>query len=71
MRNIQPEADAIDTLKTFPFLNSPTNLNELKEELPMHLAKVTDLNPKIECLDWWKENEHSLSCWARAAQKVF
>ena len=71
MRDIQPDADAIDTLKTFPFLNSPTNLNELKEELPMYLAKVTDLNPKIECLDWWKENEHSLPCWAHAARKIF
>ena len=71
MRDIQPDADVIDTLKTFPFLNSPTNLNELKEELPMYLAKVTDLNPKIECLDWWKENEHSLPCWAHAARKIF
>ena len=68
---IQPDANAIDALHVFPFLEVPTDIKGLKEELPTYLAKVIDLDPKVECLDWWKQNESILPCWAHAARKVF
>ena len=67
---IQPDADAINALKSFPFLNSKTILDGLKEELPSYFAKVTDIDPSIDILQWWNQNESALPCWAAAARKV-
>ena len=70
INDIQPNADAINALKSFPFLNSKTILDGLKEELPSYLAKVTDIDPSIDILQWWNQNESALPCWAAAARKV-
>jgi len=70
INDIQPNADAINALKSFPFLNSKTILDGLKGELPSYLAKVSDIDPSIDILQWWKQNESALPCWAAAARKV-
>ena len=70
INDIQPDADAINALKSFSFLNSKTVLDGLKEELPSYLAKVTDIDPSIDILQWWNQNESALPCWAAAARKV-
>ena len=70
MKDIQPDAEAINSVKAFPFLDSQTVLNGLKQELPSYLAKVVDLDPAIDILQWWHRNESDLPCWAAAARKV-
>ena len=70
MNDIQPDAEAINCVKAFPFLDSQTVLNGLKQELPSYLAKVGDLDPEIDILQWWHRNESDLPCWAAAACKV-
>ena len=50
LKDIQPDAEAINSVKAFPFLDSQTVLNGLKQELPSHLAKVCDLDPEIDIL---------------------
>ena len=39
IKNIQPEVEAINSLKAFLFLDLQTVLNGLKQELPLYLAK--------------------------------
>jgi len=51
-------------------LNSKTILDGLKGELPSYLAKVSDIDPSIDILQWWNQNESALPCWAAAAHKV-
>ena len=54
---IKPEAEVVNTLNCFPFLDSSRILDGLKNELPLYLAKVTDVSEDISCLEWWKLNE--------------
>ena len=70
INDIQPNVEAINALKSFPFLNSKTILDGLKGELPSYLAKVTDIDSSIDILQWWNQNESALPCWATAARKV-
>ena len=70
LKDIQPDAEAVNTVKAFPFLNSQAVLDGLKQELPIYLAKVIDLDPEIDILQWWHRNESELPCWAAAARKV-
>ena len=70
MNNIQPNAEAIDALKAFPFLNSQAILDGLIGELSSYLSKVSDIDPNIDIIHWWKQNESTLLCWAAAVRKV-
>ena len=70
LKDIQPDAEAINSVKAFSFLDSQTILNGLKQELPSYQAKVIDLDPAIDILRWWHQNEHDLPCWAASACKV-
>lgn len=67
---IRPEADVVNTLNCFPFLDSSSILDGLKNELPLYLAKAADVSEDISCLEWWKLNEQGLPCWSAAAKKV-
>ena len=66
---MKPDASAINELKAFPFLDDII-LNGLKQELPSYLAKVADVRPNIDILQWWKNNAQELPTWANAASKV-
>lgn len=35
-----------------------------------YLAKVSDIDPDTDILQWWQQNGLVLLCWAAAAQKV-
>ena len=39
---LKPDLSAVDKLKAFPFLNSKTVLDRIKQELPLYLAKAAD-----------------------------
>jgi len=71
LKDIQPDVQALDSVKAFPFLDSQTILDGLKQELPSYQAKVMDLDPTIDILQWWHQNERDLPCWAATARKVF
>lgn len=62
---IQPNADAISSLSVFPFFSAEV-LEGLKAELPVYLAKATDVAPNLNCLEWWKQSETSLPHWSAA-----
>ena len=49
---MQPDANAIDGLVAFPFLNDPDTLSLLKTELPDYMAKATDVSFEMEPLEW-------------------
>ena len=70
LKDIQPDVEAINSVEAFPFLDSQTILNGRKQELPSYQAKVIDLDPAIDILQWWHQNEHDLPCWAASARKV-
>ena len=50
MNDIHPNADAINALASFSFLNSKEILDGLKGELPSYQAKVSDVDPSIDNL---------------------
>jgi len=53
---LQPQANTINTLQCFPFLNISDNILNLNE-LPLYLARVKDISENISCTEWWKLNE--------------
>ena len=60
---MQPNANAIDGLAVFPFLNNPTILSNLKLELPEYLVKAEDVSADMAPLEWWERQEHNLPFW--------
>ena len=69
MYDMQPNASCIDSLKLFPFYKTE-EIERLKAELPLYLARASDVDTAINPLLWWKRNASDLPCWAAAAQKV-
>ena len=69
MYDIQPNATCIDSLKQFPFYEVD-EIEGLKPELLLYLAKASDVDTSINPLLWWKCNASDLPCWAAAARKV-
>ena len=67
---MKPDAPAIDSLKAFPFLDNPTVLDALKQELATYLAKAADTSPSVQPLLWWKNNSEDLPNWSAAVRKV-
>ena len=67
---LHPSAADIDSLGSFPFLNSEELLSSLKAELPVYLAKADGVDSDTDCMKWWKECETTLPTWAAAARKV-
>ena len=49
-------------------LNSQSVLDGLKAELPSYLAKMSYVDPNINVLQWWEQNESALPYWAAAAR---
>ena len=69
---MQPTTSTVDEdLKKTPFLNTPQELNDLKEELPTHLARASDTNENFDILEWWKRNSSHLPKWSAAAKRIF
>ena len=66
---LHPDATSVDHLRAFPFLHDE-ELSGLKEELPNYLAKVSDVAPDIDPLEWWKHHEKELPKWASTLRKV-
>lgn len=69
MVEIQPSAQDIDAMKCFPFLKG-TVIDNLKQELPVYLAKAEDLDEAADPLQWWKRHSEDLPYWSTAAEKV-
>ena len=67
---LKPDSNAINDLMSFPFLNDPTTLVDLKRELPDYLAKAADVSQEVTTVEWWKRHQNDLPKWASAAQKV-
>ena len=60
----------IDSLSVIPFLNNPDTIASLKTELPIYLAKSDAVDPNVNILEWWKDNEEDLPNWSSAAKVV-
>ena len=68
---LRPTISDIDSLKSFPFLDS-TILPELKAELADYIAAAGGVVGSVNPLDWWKakEENNSLLKWAQAFKLV-
>ena len=69
LQKMQPDAASLDCLSAFPFFKAQ-EIELLKAELPLYLAKTADLDSSIDSLEWWKQNASELPSWASAARKV-
>ena len=67
---MQPDANSIDGLVAFPFLNDQDTLLLLKKELPDYIAKATDVSAEMDPLEWWSRQEENLPHWSAAVRKV-
>ena len=63
----QPDANAIDALAAFPFLNNSMTLSQLKTELPDYLVKAADVSVDMALLEWWIDG---LPHWSAAVKKI-
>ena len=65
---MQPNANAINDLAVFPFLNDIALLPQLKVELPEYLVKAEDVSANMAPLEWWDRQEHSLPHWSASVR---
>jgi len=68
LNEIRPIATDIDGLIVFQFLSG--EIDHLKEELPIYIAKASDVDSSVDILEWWKSASVELTHWPNAAQKV-
>ena len=61
---------AVDTLKSFPFLDKPAIINSLKAELAAYLTLAEDVPLNVDVLDWWKKHSTELPHWSTAVELV-
>lgn len=68
---LKPTISDIDTLKSFPFLDS-TLITNLKAELADYIAAAEGVVETIDPLKWWKDKEEngSLVNWAQAFKLI-
>ena len=67
VKSLNPTAENVDQLSTFPFIE---NFTALKSELPSYLAKTDGLDSSMDIVSWWKQNTHDLPAWSAAAKKM-
>ena len=48
---MKPDNAMVDSLVAFPFITR-TMINELKAELPTHIAKTVDVSSDVDPLEW-------------------
>ena len=66
---IQPNAQDKDAMKCFPFLKG-TLIDNLKQELPVYLAKAENFDEAADPLQWWMRYSKDLPYWSTPAEKV-
>ena len=70
MSEMQVDSLHVDELASFPFLNEPTILTNLKSELHVYVAAVEDISPDIDILQWWKNHQNDLPRWSAAFKSL-
>ena len=64
------DTTTVDELTSFPCLNNPTSLANLKAELHKYMTAVEDLEPNVDIIEWWKGHEQDLPFWSSALKAV-
>ena len=67
---IRPDANAIDSLKAFPFLNFPSIIAGLKSELSDYLARAAGMSSEVDAIQWWQQESRDLPTWGASFCKV-
>ena len=70
MKELNIDSTTVDELTSFPFLNNPTALANLKAELHKYMTAVEELDPNVDILEWWKRHEQDLPYWSSAMKDV-
>ena len=67
---LRPVANDVDIVTSVAFLDDPALIANLKNELPMYLAKADGIDNNVDPIGWWKANEADLPFWSAAAKLV-
>ena len=67
---LRPVANDVDIVTSVAFLDDPALIANLKNELPMYLAKADGIDNDVDPIGWWKANEADLPFWSAAAKLV-
>lgn len=70
LSDLKPNAAAVDTLRSFKFLDSDEVIENLKTELPTYLAAADGVALSVDPLLWWERHAATLPHWAAACRKV-
>ncbi len=70
MKEMLIDSTTVDEFTSFPFLNNPTALANLKAELHKYVTAVEDLDPSMDILEWWKRHEQDSPYWSSALKLV-
>ena len=70
MNDIKPDATAVDTLRSFKFLDYDDVIQNLESEMPAYLAASNGTSSIANPLEWWERHTNSLPHWAQAGKKI-
>ena len=68
--DMKPDAAAVDTLRSFKFLDSDEIIKNLKSEVSTYLAAADGVALTVDPLEWWERHFETLPHWATACKKV-
>ena len=67
LHEMRPDASAVDSLVSFPFL---TPAIPALEEFPLFIAAAEDVDSIYDPVLFWKEHENTLPTWSQAARQI-
>ena len=70
VKEMQPDAVALNTLRRVPFFDVDNVIQPLQRELAASQALTDDVAGEINVLEWWSQHSEEVPSWAIACKQV-
>ena len=70
VKEIQPDAAAVNTLRCVPFFDADNVIQRLQRELAAYQALTDDVAGEINELKWWSQHSKEIPSWASARKQI-
>lgn len=70
VKEMQPDAAAVDTLRCVPFFDADNVIQPLQGELAAYQALTDDVAAEINVLEWWSQHSKEIPSWASACKQI-
>ena len=70
VKEMQPDAAAVDTLRCAPFFDADNVIQPLQGALAAYQALTDDVVAEVNVLEWWSQHSKEIPSWASACKQI-